>query len=514
MIRTIVLTVVAALLDPTLGRAEIPETLPVHPRQIEFEASRQNLPTVDGRRYQLSSGAIVYVVEDHSLPLVEIGLATRAGSFLEPPEKVGLATLTATQLRRGGTSSLGPEEFDDRVDDLGALMDSKAGGTRAGATLSVPTWSFPEALEIFFDMISEPKFDASRLENAQSSYLEGLTRRNENSLEVLEREWSWLVYGRDHFTTRPWTPNTLHAIDRSTMVEFHQIFWRPQNMIMAVSGDVITDDLLERLDDHFSAWPEAAVDWTPANWPPQPPGKGVDPGLYHYEFDVPQAKVILGHRLSHPLGWHDSDRFALAVVEEILGGKGAISRIGGRLRTAEGLVYRVGLNIDPGEYWPGELQIFFETRSDAVTRAVQLTVEEVERLRSEAPHPTELAVAKRLLISRLGMQFDTAEEIAGYFAGDEFVARPHSYWQSYIDAVDTVTPEQVRVAANKYLNTERLICLVVGRWSEISTVVSGETSVLETKFGSPVRHLPMRDPSTLEPLVPETGSKLGQGDPS
>ena len=514
MTRPIVLTVLVALLDPTSGRSQIPETLPVHPRQIEFETSRQKLPTVDGRRHELRSGAIVYVVEDHTLPLVEIGLATRAGSFLDPPEKAGLATLTATQLRRGGTSTLGPEEFDDKVDDLGALMDSKAGGTRAGATLSVPTWSFPEALEIFFDMISRPKFDASRLENAQSSYLEGLTRRNENSLEVLEREWSWLLYGRDHFTTRPWTPDTLRAVDRNTMIEFHQNFWKPQNLIMAVSGDVITDDLLERLDDHFSAWPESAVDWTPADWPPRPPGKGVAPGLYHYEFDVSQAKVILGHRLPHGLDWNDSDRFVLAVVEEILGGQGGISRIGGRLRTAEGLVYRVGLNIDPGEYWPGELQIFFETRSEAVTRAVQLTIEELERLRSEAPHPTELAVAKRLLISRLRMQFDTAEEIAGYFAGDEFVARPHSYWQSYIDAIDAVTPEQVRVTANKYLTTEQLICLVVGRWLEIATVVSGETSVLETTFGSPVRHLPMRDPSSLEPLVQDTGPKLEQGDPS
>ncbi len=514
MIRSIVLGVVLVPLASTVGWAQTAQTIPVHPRQIDFDGDRQDLPQVDGRRYELSSGAIVYVVEDHTLPLVEISLATRAGSFLDPPDKAGLAIATATQLRRGGTSSLGPDDFDDRVDDLGALMDSKAGDTRAGATLSVPSWSFPDALEIFIEMISKPRFDATRLENARSSYLEGLTRRNENPLQVLQREWSWLLYGRDHFSTRLWTPSTLLAIDRNSVIEFHRDFWRPENMIVAVSGDVLTDTLLEMLDDYFSDWPEAKSESTSRRWPPSSPGEGVAPGLYHYEFDVPQTKVILGHRLQRRFDWQDTDRFVLAVVAEILGGKEAISRIGGRLRTSEGLVYRVGLSIDPGELWPGNVQIFFETRGDAVARAVQLTLEEIQRLTTESPHPTELAVAKRLLVSRLGMKFDTAEEIAGHFASDEFVERPHSYWQSYMDAIDRVTPDQVRAAAGKYLEADRLICLVVGRWSEIAADTAGETSLLEKAIGSTVRHLPARDPSTLEPLVVETSPDSKQGDPS
>jgi len=198
------------------------------------------------------------------------------------------------------------------------------------------------------------------------------------------------------------------------------------------------------------------------------------------------------------LDWQDNERFVLAVVAEILGGKGAVSRIGGRLRTAEGLVYRVGLDIDPGNFWPGRLEIFFETRSESVAKAVALAIEEIERLRNEPPHPDELAVAKRTLVARVGLEFDTAEEIAGYFAGDEFVGRPHTYWQSYLDAVESVTPDQVRQAASKYLLPDRLLCLVIGRWSEIAGRSFNGTSRLEESIGFPVSHLPQRDPSTLE----------------
>jgi zinc protease len=194
LIRPTVLLGISLALSGAIGLlGETSQEVPSHPRQLQFEQEQQRLPTVEGRRHELKSGAVVYVVEDHTLPLVEIGLATRAGSYLDPPKKTGLAALTATQLRRGGSRELGPDEFDDRVDDLGALLDSQAGGSRAGARLSVPSWSFSDSLDLFFDMISKPAFNSARLENARTSYLESLTRRNENPLDIMQREWGWLL---------------------------------------------------------------------------------------------------------------------------------------------------------------------------------------------------------------------------------------------------------------------------------------------------------------------------------
>ena len=480
-----------------------------HPRQLLFDAESRPLPSVDGRRHQLASGVVVYTAEDHTLPLIEIGLAVRAGSYLDPPSLAGLATLTATQLRRGGVEGLSPEDLDNRVDELGARLDSRAGGTRAGALLSVPKWSFPEALDLFFGMIAAPRFDPARLDNARSNLIEGLARRNDNPLDVMQREWGWLLYGNRHFTTRPWTPSSLKNSTRERVVEFFRDYWRPDRMIVAVSGDFETKTMLEDLQNRFSSWASIGAR-SGSDWPPSAPDPGVVAGLYHYPFDIPQAKIVLGHRLSRRIGWQDRDRVLLDVVAEILGGSGAISRIGGRLRTAESLVYRVGLNIDVGDFWSGEFQTFFETRSDSATLAVELALEEIERLRRQPPHPTELAVVQRLLTSRIGFDFDTAEKIAGYFAGDEYVGRPHSYWQWYVDTLATVTPAEVQAAAERYLHPGELICLVVGRWSEISTSVGENGKGIESIIGADVRPLPVRDASTMRPIAgdtPETDRK-------
>ena len=113
------------------------------------------------------------------------------------------------------------------------------------------------------------------------------------------------------------------------------------------------------------------------------------------------------------MGWDSGDRYALDVLGEILGGSGAISRIAGRLRTAEGLVYRASARIDPGELWVGDFQIFFDTRGSQVARAVELSLEELHRIRTEPVHPTELEVAKQTLLGKLRLSFDTAEETAG-----------------------------------------------------------------------------------------------------
>lgn len=487
---------------PALEGGDLPP-IPPHPRDLQFAADRITLPSVDNRRVQLAAGPVVYLVENHALPLVEISLAMRVGGFLEPPPKAGLAFLTATQIRRGGASGLDADQFDNQTDLLGARLDTMSGNTRCGASLSVPTWALEEALDLFFRMLAEPGFQPDRLQVARGNLMESLSRRNEDALEILQRQWEWLMYGEDHFSTRPVTSTSLATIDRADLEEFHQDYWRPEQMILAVSGDFDRRSLLASLEDRFSLWPDAHLDRKPGPWPPSPPTITAAAGLYHYEQDVPQTKVILGHRLPRLLDWSDPDRFALAVVAELLGGQEAISRVAGRLRTAAGLVYRASAQIYLGDHWPGELQIFFETRGSSVERAIAMTLEEVERLRVERVHPMELAVVKQSLLARLRLRFDTSEEIAGYFAEDELLGRPHTFWQEYLEGVAEVTVADVQETAKTYLQPHSMLVLLVGRWDQISTFEGPGLSPLETLTGHPRTSLPTRDPLTLEVLAQE-----------
>jgi zinc protease len=480
-----------------------PPSIPTSPLALHFDDSEIQLPKAEGRRREIPTGAVVYLAEDHTLPLVEVAVALRAGSFLEPVDQVGLASLTGALVRRGGTQARSADSFDDRVDELGARIQSFAGFTRSAASLSVPTWALDDALDLYFEVLSSPAFQEDRLASAKANLRESMSRRDQDPLEILDREWRWLVFGRQHFSSSALTTSSLDAIDRAAVTRFHGTYWRPENFIIAVSGDFRAEEILASLEARLARWPNPQPDRTRdglVEWPPEGPRFEAKPGLYHYEADVAQAKVALGTRLSGDPPWDSQDRFALEVLGEILGGSGAISRIAGRLRTAEGLVYRASARLDPGELWVGDFQIQFDTRSDQVARAVELSLEELQRIRSQPVHPTELEVAKQSLLGKLRLSFDTAEEIAGLLAENELLGRPHDYWNRYLRGIEDVSAGQVLQAARTYLLPDRMLYLVVGRWNEIRGDAPLGESHLEEVAGHRVQHLPARDPLTLRAL--------------
>jgi zinc protease len=478
-------------------------SIPSSPLALRFDDRQIQLPKVEGRRREIHQGIMVYLAEDHTLPLVEIAVALRAGSFLEPPRQAGLASLTGALVRRGGTRLRSADSLDDRVDELGARIESFAGFTRSAASLSVPTWALDEGLDLFFEVLSSPSFQEDRLASAKTNLLESMSRRNQDPLDVLDREWQWLVFGRRHFSTTPLTPSSLETIDSRALTLFHQTYWQPENLVFAVSGDFQADTLLASLEERIARWPgkdsgQAAA--RPIPWPPEGPAFGPTPGLYHYEADTPQAKVALGTRLTRKLSWDAEDRFALEVLGEILGGSGAISRIAGRLRTGEGLVYRAAARLDPGELWVGDYQIFFDTRGTQVARAVELSLEELRRIRAEPVHPTELEVAKQNLLGRLRLAFDTAEEIAGRLAENDLLQRPDDYWDLYLRGIEATTADDILRAASTYLLPDQILYLVVGRWHDIAQDAPEGQSHLEKVTHHRVRHLSARDPLTLREL--------------
>ena len=498
----ILLTCLALAYPGGLG-GQVEEDIPAHPRALTFGRVSVALPSAEGRVVQLDAGPLVFLAEDHTLPLVEFAVALRVGSFLDPPGRVGLSWLTGALVRRAGTTEIEAAELDLRIDHLGARLGSFAGITRGGG-LSAPTWVLEEALELFVAVLRDPGFQMERLRAAKDNLRESMLRRNEDPLKILEREWEWLMFGDRHFSTLPLTLESVEAITRQDLVSHHRRYWRPENMLIAVSGDFDREKLLPRLEKLFADWPPnddlvaGQTVSTPVPWPPAGPPAGTGPGLFHVEADTPQAKIALGYRAASRLDWADPDRFALDVVLEILGGSGAISRLAGRLRTAEGLVYRAGAVYEVGTLWPEYFQVFFDTDNRNAARAIDLALEEIERLRTQSIHPRELEVVKQTLLSRLRLSFDTAEEISGRFAEDQLLGRPHSYWESYRNGIEQVTIDDVRRVARQFLLPEKLLFLVVGRWADLSAGKLQGESDLEKVTGHRATHLPLRDPLTMK----------------
>lgn len=478
------------------ARGEDPPAIPRHPSQLVFPQASWSPPHGSESRIAVPGGPLVFFVEDHSLPIFDLVAAARIGSFLDPPDRPGAATVATELLIRGGTTRMDPDAFDAAVERLGGRVVARSGATNSAVGIDGPSWASAELLDLFLDLLLEPGFDRQRLRSLTGNLLEGMRRRNDDPVAVVQREWERLLYGTDHFSTRPLVPADLDALDRATLSAFHHRFWRPENLILAVSGDLDREAFLAALRDRLGRAAHA-TDASEIPWPPPAPRNAAHTGVFLLSRDLPQAKVLLGHRLQ-AVAPHD--RPALALAAEVLGGSGAVSRIQGRLRTAEGLVYRSSTAIEAGELWPGELRVFFETRPGGTARAVELVRDEIVRIREQPVPPRELEAARASLLSRLRVDFDTPEEIAGRLAENALYGRDDGHWPAWSAALAAAGADAVRDAARRYLRPDELTVVVLG------PLDAPNRERLVELTGGTLELLPERDPATQEPIQSPSGS--------
>jgi zinc protease len=492
-------TGLAAIALLAVAGAAAAQPIPAHPRELGYPPLAFEVPRAEQYRHQLSNGVVVYVVEDRALPLVNVSISSRVGSFLEPAEATGLAALTGTMLRQGGTERMSAEELDERVDFLAANLGAGVGDTSANASLSSLSNVLDESLELLFDMIQRPRFQQDRLEVEKGKLLEAMKQRNDHPASILGREWDWLLYGTDHFSTAQPTAATLAAIERPRLQEFHTRYWRPEGMVVAVSGDVETAAVLARLEELFARWP--AGEGAEVPWPPPPPRHTPRPGLYHVEKEIPQGRVQIGHLgLTWDPQWADPESYAVMVMNDILGGGGFTSRITQRVRSDEGLAYSAGSAYGIGVHWPGIFRISFQSRNPTVGYAAKIALDEVRRIRETPVSPEELRTSKNSFIETFPRRFDSSRAVAALFASDELLDRPHDYWYQYRARIEAVDAAAVQRAVAQHLHPDRMVALVVGPWEEIVGPDADPRGSLRELFPGTVQHLPQRDPLTLEPL--------------
>lgn len=488
------LAVLAALCLPAAAVSPIP----AHPRDLKYGTLNFEVPKPEKYQFKLKNGIPVYIAEDHSLPLVDITFWIRTGTFLEPKDKVGLAGMTGTMMRRGGAGTWTAEQFDERADFLAANLVSFAGTTESQVGLNALTQQLDPSLDLLFAMLTQPRFQQDRLDIEKGNALEAMKQRNDNADNILRREWNWQLYGENHYSVRQGTQASLEAVTRQDLVDFHKKYWRPEGMVISVSGDITPKDALARLEARFAAWklegPKPAVPW-----PPSQPTHTPKPGLYYVEKDIPQAKVSIGHLAAQwDPKYENPDIFALMVMNDILGGGGFTSRITKRVRSDEGLAYSAGSQFGVGTYWPGPFRIFFQTKSASVAFASSIALAEVKKIQNELVTADELTTSKNSFIETFPRQFESAGAIADTFAADQFLGRPHAYWQKYRDNLGKVTAGDVQRVAREYLNPAKMIFLLVGKWEDIQKGDPDRPAKI-VDFGTPVQ-IPLRDPLTLQPI--------------
>jgi zinc protease len=476
------------------------QAIPDHPDKLSFKPLVFEPPKAKDHRVVLKNGMVVFIAEDRTLPLVNIGLTLRVGRWLEPAGKEGLAGMTGVQLRRGGTKRLSAEELDERLDFLAAQMSSGIGDSAGAAGLNCLRDNLDESLTLFVEMLKEPRFQESRLALGREQALQEMKKRNDDAQDIEGRELGVLLYGEDHFTNRFTTEAGVRSLTREDLLAFHRQWYHPAQMIAAVSGSFSRAEMVAKLEKAFAAWPTAPPAPPPVPAAFQPAG----PGLYRMQKAVNQGRVSLGR----PTVKRDSpDIYALEVMNEILGGSGFNSRITRTVRSNEGLAYSAGSGMTFGVYYPGHFRVGFQSKSRSVPYATQLVLEEIRRIRETTVTEPELRVVKDNLITIFPSSFGSAAQSMGIFASDEYTKRDPMFWSTYRDRIRAVTAADVQRVAREYLVPERMVLLVVGDQAEIDKG-DGVHDVTLAKLAPGGREttLPLRDPLTMKRPSPSAPS--------
>jgi predicted Zn-dependent peptidase len=472
------------------------EGIPARPSDLQFKPLVFDPPKPARYRHELPNGAVAYLVEDHQLPLVRVSAIIRGGGYLTPRDKWGLAQMTGSQMRAGGTTSISARDLDEELAFLASEVGTSFGDTSGSAGMTCLKTNLARSLELLFDVMKNPGFDEQRFQLAVAQSLQAMERRNDDTGGICTREYSRLLRGDDHFSTWQTTKPSLEAITIDGMREFHQTYMHPSSLIFSVSGDFDTKDMVDRLSEAVSAeWPAK----TKPSIPPVPaPSHQPVPGVYMVQkSDVNPSQIQMGHigiERANP------DHLAVSVMNYILGGGGFISRITQRVRSDEGLAYSAGSSFSAGLYYPGTFTAGFQSQNSRCAQATGIVLEEVRRMREEKVSSEELDVAKNYVIEIFPRFFATAAQIAGTFANDEFTEREPGYWDKYRDRVAAVTPDEILRVSKQYLKPDQMVIVAVG---EVAQMLAGNPDQPRYKFtdyagAAGIHKIPLPDPMTLE----------------
>ncbi|MEK6653182.1 MAG: pitrilysin family protein [Nitrospirota bacterium] len=408
---------------------------------------------LDSNRKILPNGLTVLYSEKHNIPIVMVTMIIKASPLDEPKEKAGLATLVAGLLDEG-TKNRKSTEISEEIEFIGASLGSYAGSDYTTVTLSVLKKDMEKGFELFSDIALNPIFPQEELDRKRDRIKGSLKQREEEPSFLAGRAFSKEVFGEHPYgRLTEGSVETLSAITREDLTKFHSKYFIPNNVILSIAGDLTSVELDSLIKKYLASWKAAAVPEKKINPMPEERTKKV----IKIEKDITQANVIIGHL---GVSRDNPDYYAISVMNYILGGGGFSSRLMQKIRDEMGLAYDVHSFFVPNKE-RGVFQAGVQTKNESANMAIGEILKQMEKIRQEKVSDQELADAKAYLTGSFPRRLDTNRKIADFLASVEFYNLGQDYAEKYPSYINAVTKEDVLRIAQKYLDPENFILVVV-----------------------------------------------------
>lgn len=448
-----------------------------NPRTMQFPELLFQIPKAE--RVVLECGMPVYLLRDTELPIINMTVMVRVGSVYEPAAKAGLSGMVGDVMRSGGAGGVAPEALDDELEFMASSVESGIGSDMGTVSLSTLKKNFSRTLRIFSDVLLRPDFGEKRIEISRRQTIERLRRQNDDPKEIAGREINRAIFA-GHPLGEITTFESIGAITRQDLVDFHRRFYRLDNMILSVSGDFDRTALLKELNSTFK--PETYPGALTLPEIPQPKQQFQGEVLYGKK-DVNQTVIRMGHL---GLNKDNPDIYAVRLLDYILGGS-FTSRLTMEVRTNQGLAYSVGSHFDIGRRFTGSFVAETETKAESTARAINLMKRIITDLTKEPVSDGELNAAREYMINSFMFGFTSPASIVNQRARLEYYRYPDGYLEQYRDNIARVTKTDILNAARKYLHPDAFKLVVIGDAAKFDQPLStlGNVRELDLKLNIP-----------------------------
>jgi zinc protease len=432
------------------------------------------------RETKLPNGLQVILLENHKVPTFTAQMVILSGGLADKPDFRGLASFTAALVREG-TAKRTSKDIAEQTDAIGAILATGSGlsNTTSTVTASGLVENLDPTFEIMADVIRNPTFPAEEVEKYKNRALSQLLVQRSSPQFLAQEQFSRAIYG-DHPAALVAAPaESIKKLSSKDLAAFHSAYYRPNNAILAIVGDVTLKELMPKIEKAFGDWQKGEV---PATTIPVAPAQA---GSRILLIDRPGSVQTVLQLGTLGIERTNSDYFALLLADKILGG-GPAARLFLNLREDKGYTYGAYSNFG-GTKFRGTWVSSSEVRTDVTEGAMKEFMFELKRLRDETVSAEELDNAKRSIVGSFALSLEQPQSLLQNIVTQKLYDLPADYWDTYPQKVAAITPVDIKNIAQKYIDLEHLQVVAVGDAAKARDVLAkyGKVEVYDAD-GKPV----------------------------
>lgn len=437
------------------------------------------------KTFQLKNGMTVMVVENNKLPRVNMSLSMDRQPYFEGAV-VGVSQVMADQLGNG-TTTLSKDEFNKKVDYLGANIGFNSGGASSNSLSKY----FPEVLGLMADAIINPKFAADEIQKSKDRAIEGLKSEEKNASAIASRVSSAVTYGKNTARGEFETVESINKIQLADVQNVYKKYYAPDNAYLVIVGDVKFDQVKPMVEKAFNNWKKANTTFAALE-----PANNVAKTEINV-VDIPtavQSVVSVGNL--NTLKMKDANYFPATIANYILGGGGE-ARLFMNLREKNGFTYGAYSSMMASKYSPS-FSADASVRNEVTDKAVKEFMTEINGISTVKPE--ELANAKAKLKGSFIMSLEQPATIARFALNQKVQDLPADFYTNYLKSIDKVTTADVASAVKATILPNQSRIFIAGKASDISEGLE--------KLGYPVKYFDSNANPVAKPTVQKVDASI------